>query len=150
MKNTNDQLQQVVLPLSRSPERQPLLSVGEIDGLVEKVGRNTKKGWEAVYRRAIADSGLFESEVADYLRVDKGNLSKMISSGGLQQYRIRMFCDAVGNDIVIQVAAQLGGNELSPMQSTLEKQLAQERTEKAELETKLEYFKDFMRLAKVG
>lgn len=144
---SNAGLNQVALPLARAPKRQPLLPVDEVAALAAKVERDEVKGWEDVYRKAISDSGLFDSEVADAMQMDKGQLSKTLAAANLQTRRINEFCRIVGNSIVIQVFNYRADLEAVPMQSLLEKELEQERAKSKELEAKLAHFQEFMQVA---
>lgn len=148
MKLSDSQLNQVELALARRPKSQELLPLSEVSQLAALVDRDEVKGWEAVFKRAITDSGLFESEIADALEMDKGQLSKTLTAGNLQARRIEQFNDAVGNRIVLQVWNYRSGFELKPMLSTLERELEREREEKEEMAAKLAYFEEIIQKIK--
>jgi len=139
MKVSNSELNQVVLPLSREPKKQELLPIEQIQLLSEKIDKDEVNGWKDVYVRAIGDSGLFESEVADALEMDKGQLSKTLSAANLQTRRIEEFCRIVGNQIVLQVFNYRMGFEMKPMQTKLEKRLAEAEAEKEAMQQKYEH-----------
>lgn len=135
---SDGQLSQVVVPLTRAPKDQGIIPLSEVERLAAAVERDEVKGWETVYRKAITESGLFESEIADALGMDKGNFSKTITGGAMQQRRIRAFCNAVGNRVVLQVACYLVGCELRPLESELERQNRELREKVADLERRRE------------
>lgn len=132
-KITDKELSQVAIRLSRQPADQELAPLSVVATLAAGVEHDDVKGWEAVYRRAITDSGLFESEIADALGMDKGNFSKAISSGAMQQRRISAFCKAVGNRIVVQVSGYLESCELRPLETELERENRELREQLQEL-----------------
>lgn len=146
---TDRRLQQVVVPLSRKPKNQELLPLSKVASLAEGVLRDSQKGWEAVFNLAVAESGLFESEIADALEMDKGNFSKL-KAGGLQHHRLHRFCQAVGNVIVLQVDAYLAGAELRPLESALESENRKLREQVAELERRRQIEIDLIRELREG
>jgi hypothetical protein len=147
-KLSDSQLNQIDFALSRKPKNQELLALSEVEQLAELVEREEVKGWEAVFNRAITDSGLFNSEIADALEMDKGQLSKTLAAGNLQTRRIERFNKAVGNKIVLQVWNYRAGFEMKPLLSTLEKELERERKEKEEMASKLAYFEEIIQKIK--
>ena len=148
MKLSDSQLNQVELALSRKPKSQELLPLREVAQLAALVDRDEVKGWEAVFKRAITYSGLFDSEIADALEMDKGQLSKTLAAGNLQTRRIEQFNEAVGNKIALQVWNYRAGYEMKPLLSTLEQELEQERREKEEMAAKLAYFEEIIQKIK--
>jgi hypothetical protein len=149
MKVSNEKLNQVELALSRQPKDQEILSLNAVESLAKMIDRDEVKGWEEVCKRAIQDSGLFDSEVADSLEMDKGQFSKTLSGGNLQQRRLEPFCKAVGNIVPIQVLLYRLGYEVVRLKSVVEKELEQEKATSAELRKELETITRFMRESRV-
>ncbi|MCG7985035.1 MAG: hypothetical protein JAY90_20075 [Candidatus Thiodiazotropha lotti] len=147
-KLSDRQLTQDELDLSRKPKHQELLALSEVRHLAELVEREEVKGWEAVFKRAITDSGLFDSEIADSLEMDKGQLSKTLAAGNLQTRRIERFNRAVGNRIILQVWNYRAGFEMKPLLSETERKLAETEKENLELKNELAAITKFMKKIK--
>lgn len=147
-KLSNANLSQVEFDLSRQPKKQELLELSEIRNLADLIEREEVKGWEAVCKRAITDSGLFDSEIADSLEMDKGQLSKTLAAGNLQMRRVEKFNQAVGNKIVLQVWNYRAGFEMKPLLSETERKLAETERENQELKNELAAITKFMKKIK--
>lgn len=93
----------------------------------------------------------FESEKQIYmtLGIDAGHWTR-ISKGEAHfpQDKLIALMDLCGNEAPLIWLANQRGYELTPLQTKIEKELAEEKAKTAELEAKLAHFQEFMRVAK--
>lgn len=135
MKLSDDQFAVSPLPLARRPVEQPPVTLEEVTQVAEKAGRGGM--WEA-RQAAIVRSGLLEAEVRDALGVAANTWSAYklprLTDGrptkGAKNFPEELlpeFDQIVGNTLVTQVHAFRAGLECKPLQTEIERQLAEAR-----------------------
>lgn len=103
------------------------------------------KSWTQVLRTAMRLGDVTDNSMQIQLGIDKGNFSRILSGqANFPVEKLSLFCEIVGNDLVLHWLAYQRGYELRFIPKLLEEQLEKERAEKEKALKRIAILEDLL------